>query len=306
MNFIRVFALVTVLSISLAAIAQETGKDSQDTTSRRYLQQQLWKLDQQWLYAVQNRKMDLLNHLWTDQFVELLPGGKVVNKATQMAMLSKTPRRPGTGSTRSGFRLLAVYGNVAIATDHMTQKGTKAYGHDITGGYQTVRVFVKEGGEWKGAESALCRIGLTSPIAAKQAASVTPEASASGNGLEARLWEIDQKWLEGARTRNLALLTKLWTDQFFEVIPGGRLVSKSELLQMLSQAERGPNTGAFPADFKLRAVYGNFAIATDQTTLKGAVASGRNTAGNYRVVRFFVKENGKWRVAGAGLVAMAS
>ncbi|MGH9356913.1 MAG: nuclear transport factor 2 family protein, partial [Terriglobia bacterium] len=270
------------------------------------LQQQLWKLDQQWLYAVQNRKMDLLNQIWTGQFVELLPGGKVVNKAIQMEMLSKTPRKPGTGSTRSDFRLLAVYGNVAIATDHMTQKGTKAYGHDITGGYQTVRVFVKEGGEWRGAESALCRIGSSSSMAANQAASVKPEASASRDGLEAQLWEIDQKWLEGARTRNLNLLRELWTDQFFEVIPGGRLVSKSELLEMISKAERGPNTGAFPDDFKLRAVYGNFAIATDQTTLKGTVASGRNTAGKYRVVRFFVRENGEWKVAGAGLVAMAS
>lgn len=55
-----------------------------------------------------------------------------------------------------------------------------------------------------------------------------------------------------------------------------------------------PGNGAFPEDFKLRAVYGNFALATDTTTLKGG-----SLDGVYRGMRMFVKENGKWRVAGA-------
>jgi len=304
MKFIRVFVLMAALAVSMTAIAQDTGQKSEGAASRSNLEQKLWKLDQQWLDAVQNRKMAFLDQMWTGQFVEILPGGKVVNKAEQMKMLAKAPRRPGSGSTRDDFKLRAVYGNVALATDHMTQKGTKAYGHDITGGYRVVRVFVKENGKWRAAESALCRIGLLSSAGATSQASTASEASESHTGLEKQLWEIDQKWLEAARNQKLDVLKQLWTGQFFEVLPGGREVSKPELLDLISKAGRGTNIGAFPDDFKLRAVYGNFAIATDHTTLKGSVASGRKTAGAYRVVRFFVKENEKWRVAGAGLVAI--
>ena len=35
---------------------------------------------------------------------------------------------------------------------------------------------------------------------------------------------------------------------------------------------------------------------------RGGFVPGRNTAGEYRVVRFFVKEKGNWRIAGAALV----
>ena len=306
MKLIRILAFVAVLAASLTAIAQETGKMSEDPARHADLQKQLWALDQQWLYDVQNRKMDLLNQMWTDQFVETLPGGKVVNKAEQMKMLATVPRKPGTGSTRSGFRLLADYGNVVLATDHMTQKGTKAYGHDITGGYQTVRVFVKEDGKWRGAESALCRIGLPSSMAASHATDEKTVSSARHAGLEKQLWNIEQKWLEAARTQNLDVLKQLWTNQFFEMLPGGHSVNKSELLDMLAKTDRGPGIGAFPDDFKLRANYGNFAIATDHTTLKGVSLAGQNLSGKYRVVRFFVKEHGTWKVAGAAFIAITA
>jgi len=60
--------------------------------------------------------------------------------------------------------------------------------------------------------------------------------------------------------------------------------------------------GAVPHDFKLWAVYEGVAIATDHTSWTGGFVPGRNTAGEYRVVRFFVKEKGNWRIAGAALV----
>ena len=306
MKFIRTLALVAALAASLTAVAQETSQKSEDTASRSVLEQQLWKLDQQWLDAVENRKMAFLDQMWTGQFIEILPGGRVVTKADQMGHLGKTRRQPGTGSTRDDFKLRAVYGNVALATDHMTQQGTHAYGHDITGDYRVARVFVRENGKWRVAESALCPIKPVPPVDASAQASKTSEATERHTGLEQQLWEIDQQWLEAARNQKLDVLKQLWTGQFFEVLPGGRVVSKAELMDMISRAHPAPNVGAFPDDFKLRAVYGNFAIATDHTTLKGPVLPGRRDAGAYRVVRFFVKESGKWRVAGAALVAITA
>ncbi|MGH9359222.1 MAG: nuclear transport factor 2 family protein [Terriglobia bacterium] len=298
-------ALVAVLAVSLNAAAQVAGKKSNEAVSRAALEQQLWKLDQQWLDAVQNRKMAFLNQMWTTHFIEILPGGRVVTKADQMERLAKTRRKPGTGSTRDDFKLRAVYGNVALATDHMTQKGTKVYGRDITGDYRVTRVFVKEDGKWRVAESALVPIGFHSSTAASHEASKESKAAASYTGLEKELWEIDQKWEEAARNHDLDFLKKAWTSQLFIVLPGGRVVDKPELLAVVAKAPRGPNIGPFPDDFKLRAVYGNFAIATDRTVIKGAALPNPHASGAYRIVKFFVKQNGKWRVAGAADVAIA-
>jgi hypothetical protein len=53
----------------------------------------------------------------------------------------------------------------------------------------------------------------------------------------------------------------------------------------------------------LRAVYGNVALASDHTILKGVDSNGKIVVTREMgVLRMFVKENGKWRVAGAGLV----
>jgi ketosteroid isomerase-like protein len=81
------------------------------------------------------------------------------------------------------------------------------------------------------------------------------------------------------------------------------VVNKQEMMDMMMKADPKPGTGAFPVDFKLRAVYGNVALASDHTTIKGLDAKGNIVpVREMGVLRMFVKENGKWRVAGAGLV----
>ena len=109
-----------------------------------------------------------------------------------------------------------------------------------------------------------------------------------------------------ARTKDLNFLKRVWTDDFLELMPGFEPVSKPELLSLVAKAERGPGGGAVPHDFRLWAVYGNVAIATDHTSWTVDFVPGRKTAAEYRVVRFFVKEKGKWRVAGAALAPAAS
>jgi ketosteroid isomerase-like protein len=135
-----------------------------------------------------------------------------------------------------------------------------------------------------------------------QQASKQSEPGSENATLEKELFELDQKWLEAARTKNLDFLKQEWTDRFLELMPGFEAVSKPELLDLVAKANRGPGGGAVPHDFKLWAVYGNVAIATDHTSWTGGFVPGHNTAGEYRTVRFFVKEKGKWRIAGAALV----
>src|SRR5258706_12350678 len=64
-----------------------------------------------------------------------------------------------------------------------------------------------------------------------------------------------------------------------------------------------PGTGPYPDAFRLRAVYGDFAMATDHTNFKTADKNGKLAfTSNSKVLRLFVKENGTWRPAAAGLV----
>lgn len=155
---------------------------------------------------------------------------------------------------------------------------------------------------------ALVAISSFASFAVGKQVSKESQTSSSRSDLEKQLWEIDQKWRQGAQTKNFDYLNELWTDQFFEILPKGQVVSKPELLSLLSKIDKGSGFGATLSDFKLTAVYGDFAIGTDVTTATGLVVDGRSVqeAGKYQSVRFFVRENGKWRVAGAAFTPIIS
>jgi hypothetical protein len=120
--------------------------------------------------------------------------------------------------------------------------------------------------------------------------------------LEEQLWQIEQDWLKAEHDQKMDSLRDLWTDQFFDILPGGVQITKQAMLKRLAAGTPKPGSGAFPDSFKLEAVYGNVALATDHTTLKDLGPA----TGEYRVLRMFVKEKGKWKVAGAALVRIVA
>jgi hypothetical protein len=136
------------------------------------------------------------------------------------------------------------------------------------------------------------------------------EPSAGNAALEKELYALELKWMKAEFDKKMDgpdSMGELWTDDFFDVLSGGKVVNKQEMMEPMSKADRQPGTGAFPDNFKLRAVYGNVALATDHTTIKGVDANGKIVVvREMGVLRMFVKEKGKWRVAGAGLVPIAA
>jgi hypothetical protein len=128
--------------------------------------------------------------------------------------------------------------------------------------------------------------------------------------LEKELFAIELKWMKAEYDKNkdgVDGMGKLWTGDFFDVLPDGSVVNKQEMMDLMAKADRKPGTGAFPDHFKLRAVYGNVALATDHTILKGVDAKGNIVVvREMGVLRMFVREKGKWKVAGAGLVPITS
>jgi hypothetical protein len=127
--------------------------------------------------------------------------------------------------------------------------------------------------------------------------------SAGTAALEKELFAVEQQWLKAEFDKNTAVMGELWTDDFFDVLAGGKVVNKQEMMDLMVKTDRKPGTGAFPDNFKIRAVYGNVVLATDHTIIKGVDANGNIVVvREMAVLRMFVKEKGKWRVAGAGLV----
>ena len=124
--------------------------------------------------------------------------------------------------------------------------------------------------------------------------------------LEKELYALELKWMKAEFDKKMTgpdSMGELWSDQFFDVLTDGRVVNKQQMMDQMAKADRKPGTGAFPVDFKIRSVHGNVVLATDHTTIKGLDANGNIVpVREMNVVRMFVKEDGKWRVAGATLV----
>jgi hypothetical protein len=128
--------------------------------------------------------------------------------------------------------------------------------------------------------------------------------------LEKTLWDVDQQWLcsAGATPYHqdykecIEFRSKFWTDQFFEVGTKGQVQVKSEMIAHQRLAHPSKGVGPHPDSFKLMAVYGNVALATDHTFLQDEVKDGKVTGTDTTVLRMFAKEDGKWRPAGGALV----
>ena len=132
--------------------------------------------------------------------------------------------------------------------------------------------------------------------------------------LEKELDDVNNQWLCAGKYYKAKMQdcvnfrAQYWSDQFFEVGRTGNTQTKAQMVaSQTAAAAKTPDvvrgTGPNPQDFKLMSVYGNIALATDHTVFKAADTAGNvSVSGEANVLRMFVKENGKWRPAGAVLI----
>jgi ketosteroid isomerase-like protein len=158
-----------------------------------------------------------------------------------------------------------------------------------------------------------CALVLTLLAGCGQVGGVSMEkpADTMNSNLEKTLWDVDQQWLcSGPYVKSykdcVESRSRYWVDQFFEVVSTGDLLNKQEMVETQSShipANPDPRTAPYPDAFELKAVYGDFAMATDHTFFKTLDKSGNYTFSNSsKVLRLFVKDHGTWRPAAAGLV----
>ena len=191
MTTIRVFLIVALMAVSSMASAQDSKQSPMKKGSKAWteLEATLREANLQWLcqgkYYKPKRQdcVDSRGKFWADQFFEINPGVGTQTKAemyagqTEGAKIYKDVVQ-GEGPNPTEFKLMAVYGNIAMAVDHTSFKvrvnseGQPDFEHTapafrsdhwfldesgklaVTREVTFLRVFVKENGTWRPAAGA--------------------------------------------------------------------------------------------------------------------------------------------------------
>jgi ketosteroid isomerase-like protein len=300
MTKVRVLIVAVLLAVPALAAAQEAKQTNLENT--------LWNVDQQWLCDGPYQKpypecVKFRSQYWVDGFFEVQSGGTFRNKAEMVGSQARANPATGVRPYPADFKLVAVYGDVALGTDHTDFKTMQPDGsYAFTGGSHCVRVFVRQNGEWRPAAAALVPVIPPKEVTFKMSGAVSSKSP--DEKLEKELAEIDRKWMEAVRTANIDYLKQMYADKWFEILAWDptHVLTKPMALERVAKLNFKPGEGIFPDEFKLMSVYGDVALATDRRMRKLRDASGALESKAYRAVLVFVKENGQWKVAADGVV----
>jgi ketosteroid isomerase-like protein len=288
-------AVPVFLALPRSAAAQEIKQAS--------LENMFWDVDQQWLCDGPYQKsytecVKFRSNYWVDGFFEVQSGGTLRNKEEMVASQSAADPAKGVRPYPADFKLMAVYGDIALGTDHTDFKTVQPNGsYAFTSDSHCLRVFVKQNGVWRPAAAALVPVIPPTEASAKMTGAVSTKSP--DEKLEKELSAIDQKWMEAVRTAKTDYLKDMYAEKWFEIIGWIPTVvlNKPMALERVAHLNYKPGEGLFADQFKLMSVYGDVALATDRRIRKIADANGTIVSTPHRALIVFVKEKGQWKVA---------
>jgi len=301
MNRVRVWVVATLLAVP--AVLGLPGVAAAQEAKQADLEKTLWDVDQQWLCDGPYQKpyaecVKFRSQYWVDGFFEVQSGGTLRNKEEMVATQSAANPVTGVRPFPADFRLMAVYGDVALGTDHTDFKTARPDGTiPFTSDSHCLRVFVRQNGVWRPAAAGL--VPVIPPTEANYKTSGAKSTKSPDEKLEKELAEIDQKWMNAVRTGKVDYLKDFYADKWFEILGWLPTVvlTKPMALERVAHLNYKPGEGLFADEFKLMSVYGDVALATDRRIRKIADASGTIVSTPHRAVLVFVKEGGKWKIA---------
>jgi ketosteroid isomerase-like protein len=106
-------------------------------------EQELIRLDGELMSAASRKDTTLVERMALKNFVFVNPGGGVEDKAQFMT------GGPNIESIQTSNVVVRAEGDIAVLTGRAMVKGKLANGRDISGQYTYMRVFVKQGGQWR-------------------------------------------------------------------------------------------------------------------------------------------------------------
>jgi ketosteroid isomerase-like protein len=122
---------------------------------------------------------------------------------------------------------------------------------------------------------------------------MTGPAGLKAEDVVQELAKIKAEWSDAEKNRDIPYLDKLWADDAVFGTSLGTVVNKQQLIELIKGTDR--TIDELKSDNIQVRVFGNTAIMTDHTTMRGTY-KGAPFGGEYRYVRIFVKQGGKWRV----------
>lgn len=131
--------IVATAALALGQTAKKTAASDDFTT--------VAVMDHVWLDAAHNRDTGTMAWLFADDFVEIHPGGEIVDKKEQIDQI-QDPTRKIEEIHPDDINVRYVSSDVAVLTDTTTIRGLSG-GVDYNGTYKVIRVFAKEQGRWR-------------------------------------------------------------------------------------------------------------------------------------------------------------
>jgi ketosteroid isomerase-like protein len=297
---VKVFILAAWLAFPVIAGAQHMMDANLENT--------LWDVDQQWLCDGPYQKpyaecVKSRSQYWLDRFFEVQSGGTIRNKEEMVTTQNAANPATGVRPYPADFKLVAVYGDVALGTDNTAFKTAQPDGgYAFTGDSHCLRVFVKQNGEWRPGAAALVPVIPPKEASAKTSGALSTKSP--DEKLEKQLEELDQKWMDAVRTAKTDYLKGFYEDKWFEILGWlpTTVLTKPVALERVAHLNFKPGEGIFVDQFKLMAVYGDVALAADRRMRKIADANGKIISTPHRALLVFVKEGGSWKIAADGVV----
>jgi ketosteroid isomerase-like protein len=121
---------------------------------------------------------------------------------------------------------------------------------------------------------------------------VSSPAQPAKRSVAEQVTQLKIQWLDAERARDMKFLQQLFAEDFVVGTSQGDVLNKAQLLERLSLPDR--KIEELHSDNVEVRVYGNVAILTDHTTLRGH-DKGSAFGGEFRYVRIFVQQHGKWQ-----------
>lgn len=108
-----------------------------------------------------------------------------------------------------------------------------------------------------------------------------------------QLEKLKKQWSEAEVNRDVNFLDKLYADDLEIGTSQGDVLNKQKMMERVKDPDH--KWDQVDSDRVRVRVYGNVAVMTDRTTVRGA-DKGKPFGGVYRFIRIFVKQQGRWRV----------
>lgn len=108
---------------------------------------------------------------------------------------------------------------------------------------------------------------------------------------------LDHKWLDSEKNGDLDYLQQFFADSYVLVLANGQSYTKKEWLGILKGPDRPTLLFLNPENIQAH-VFGNVAILTDHTAIKGHDSKGNSMDGEFNVFRVVIKQNGIWKATG--------